>query len=63
MDNEEKIILNNGDSVVGKIEKENFTEKFAKMVPIASENGEVTITDESIKNNAEFISNLFELPK
>ena len=60
MDNKEKITLNNGDSVVEKIKKENSTEKFAKMMPIVSEYGEVTIDDESIKNNAEFISNLFE---
>lgn len=63
MGNEEKITLNNGDSVVERIEKENFTGEFAKMVPIVSEYSEVTITDESIKNNAEFISNLFEIPK
>lgn len=60
MSNKMKINLNNGDSVVKKFEKENFSEEFAKMIVNESGTGEITVTDENIKNNAKSIVDLFD---
>lgn len=60
MTNEEKINLNNGSSVVKKFEKETFQNEFAKLRVNETGIGEVTITDENIKNNAKLVVNMFD---
>ncbi len=60
MANEEKINFNNGASVVKKFGKETFSNKFASLQANESGTGEVTIIDESIKNNAKLIVDMFD---
>lgn len=60
MANEGKIELNNGETVVKRFEDKTFPEKFCRMQIKESGIGEVTISEESIRKDSEFIVNLFD---
>lgn len=60
MDDKEKIIFNNGNSVVKKAETESFPEEFARLQMSEAGTGEITITDENIRNNSKFIADMFD---
>ena len=60
MTNAEKINLNNGSSIVKNFEKETFQNEFAKLRVNETGIGEVTITDENIKNNAKLVVDMFD---
>ena len=57
---EEIIKLNNGNEVIKKFEKEGFPSEIPYIRMAEGGYSEPEITDENIKNNSEFIVNLFD---
>lgn len=57
------IELNNGNEVLQRLKRKSFLTKIPYLHLDESGMGSVSVSDENIRNNSEFILNLFDAPR